>query len=231
MPGTEIRGENEAWHLKTQHIKYHHLDKGVFRPLKAKITTTRKPRKKQNNYQIISHILGLPKGTPIFMRSRRQNICLTLGFPLFCYEFLSPSSYVRHTAAINCSLCGGGEGRGRKQGQEGSELSGLHKKAKLVLRSQRVSKGNFQRGTDGVNVHRTGGVQMANVHQCFPSRNHQRACSKYRFISLSPGDSDLVGPGCRFIITMSNQISNHSTVHCFSREVSKTEKPYTHHPW
>lgn len=100
----------------------------------------------------------------------------------------------------------------------------------MVLRSQRVSKGNFQRGTDGINVHRTRGVQMANVYQCFPSQNHQRACSKYRFISLSPGDSDLVGPGCRFIITMSNQISNHSTVHCFSREVSKTEKPYTHHP-
>lgn len=65
-----------------------------------------------------------------------------------------PSSYVRPTAAINYSLCEGGEERGRKHGQEGGEVSGLHKKAKLVLPSQRVSKGNFQRGTDGVNVHR-----------------------------------------------------------------------------
>lgn len=71
---------------------------------------------------------------------------------------------------------------------------------------------------------------MANVHQCLPNQDHQRACSRHRFLSPSPGDSGPRGLVLCFLTITSNQINNHSIVRSFSGEVSRKENlPDTPH--
>lgn len=136
-------------------------------------------------------------GHSVFTRSQRWIICLNLGFLLFSYDFIRAASLPVWSPLllINNSLCCGGEGRGRKHRQESIEISGLHKKARCVLLSQSKQKELLRRHWWCQCPYRTGGLKMANRHQCFPCQDNWGACLKYRVICPNPGDSDPVALG------------------------------------